>query len=384
VAPGWRFTLASDDDRGAIVVRGRRLHPFRARTVDEKAEPVPFANVGGMSWTLHADGTSIGGATAAMADSRGIATILADPEKPPRVKGAELGDYDYPGRAVKLDPERQVEVVVTRDPFVAVRVPDGEPDWTNWVLGWHGAGRAVGGGIGLRRSSRYALLFRWPSSLPLWANDAEHGPPVAVAADQARAAPLHVLDRRAVVRETPLLLAGDVPVDLSSLRSQPAAIAGHQIHVSALHSDYLVRGAAPEQLALATRDALEHEVWLLHPDAQPLRVRIAAGAAGNGPVTAKLLPGAPCTLGVKLSQPLAAHVRPALRIRPQRLAPPLLTVRLRDARFHDDAVTKGIALRAPFALPPGPLELQLDGCDLETVQVTVDGTTALRVDFTPK
>ncbi len=389
IAPNYRFDWPEfDQAKSTLRLIGHPVRLFTARAVEKNGTPVPFANLGYEVWTFAADGSSSGTSFTAMADSRGLVRMFGDAKKPPRVRPGEMGHYPQGGTA--LVAAAITDVVTPRESIVALQTP-ATSDWGHYVMGWRGVGRARSGATVLAPHDGHALLMRWPHALPLWAHDVDAGPPVALTRDDAEALPLHVVDRTTVQRRTPLRLTGAVPHDLEPLRSLAAAVAGHEVPTWApLRCEYLgtERGAA--SLTLSTRDPYAHDVWLLHPDVLPTKVHIPAGPAGREPLTAEFVPGAACTIVIKLPQPLrkdqGLHLivsRPGVFRRPAYLG--LLT----DRRLYGVAATTGIELRAPFALPSGKLRLEVGnsgvgGGDFAPVEVTVEGTAPVRVEFVPR
>lgn len=381
---GYQFGgLEGDGGGGSFRLVGRRWHLFAARTVDNQGAAVPFVNVGYEIWQFHTDGTSSGTSVTATSDSRGFVHLFGDPDRPPRVQPGELGHYPDGGTRLALG--GITDVVVHREPLVALQTM-ATTGWGHFSLPWHGVGRTVGGVASFAPYDGHALLLRWPLALPVFAYDVDGGPPVALSRDEAQRASLQVIDRRSVVRRTPLQLTGAVPLDLGPLRARAAAIAGHELNVlSPLEGEYLGPARTPDALVLDTRDFLAHDVWLLHPDVLPVKVTIAAGAGCGEPVSAALSAGAPCTLHIRLQQPVPAHTPPGLIVRKSGLfGGKAWFAALTDARMHEDAVTKGIEVRAPFALPTGRLQLALENCGCAPVELTVSGTGPVRAEFAPK
>jgi hypothetical protein len=380
VAADWQFAVGEyDADGSTLLFTGTPMRPWRARVLDAAGAPVPFATVGAYRWQQQTGGGSQGSFAGAMADSRGWLVMLGEAANTPQVRIGEFGGYDHGGPTTTLAADTLTEVRAERAPFVAIRIPAAAWPWLSSVLGWRGVGRSLNGQL-LLPPSVGAVLVRWPASLPLWVFAVDDGPPIVVSRTELTAQEVQGIDRRRVVREVPLRLLGDVPDDLSTLRSAPKAIAGLDLDaLYALPGDYL--RADRTALALQTRDLLDHEVWLLHPDALPATVPIAAGPAGTEPVPATLQRGAPCTLAFRLSQPLGPHQRATLSVRMAgRRGKANFAAAVTDPRLYAAAATAGIELRTPFALPAGTMELRLD-IDGLLAKVTVDGVTPLRVEL---
>lgn len=380
------FDWPEFDERSATLQAiGHQVSVFAARAVDSDGNVVPFANVGYEMWTFAADGSSSGSIFTAMADSRGTLHMFGDARKPPRVSAGEMGRYPKSG-GTRLSVTDVVDVVVPRDPLVAVVVPHCSSTFRHFAMSWTGIGRTTGGGVRMRALEGFALLMRWPAALPLWGNDVDQGPPIVVSREQASAQSLHVLDRRTIRRRTPLRLTGDLPHDLSELRSIPAVIAGLRLDAfSQLDSDYLVSSREPDRLLFETRDRHAHELWLLHPDLVPARAVIPAGEA-KGDVEVALTTGAACTFVLKLKQPLQelfSHHLIVRRLKARRgdyFAGPLL-----DPRLSTDAVVQGIELRAPFALPSGTWRVAvMSNGEVAVGVVTVEDARPVRLELTPK
>lgn len=381
-AVGWRFG-SPEFDAGTRTLRmtGNPVHLFAAREVDEHGLAMPFANLGYEVWVRSRDGSSMGTQHAAMADSRGTVRMFGDPGKPPKVRGGELGSYPATGRTA-LSREGPTDVVVSRDPLLAVIVPACEAGYCRYAMAWHGVGRGINGSIRMPTKDGYALLLRWPAALPLLALGWEGGPPIVVARDEANEAPRHVIDRRGIVRHTPLSLAGDVPADLQTLLAVPAAVAGLRPTFAPLGGDYLGNDRNAASLTLETRDLQEHRVWLMHPDLTPTAAVLPAGDA-SAQVAVVVHAGAPCTLRVTLQRPLDPRQRAFFVMRKKgRFGGDVYSAPLCSARLSTPEALDGVDLRAPFALPNGTwtLSLDVDG-ELAASEITVGDGAPVQVEL---
>jgi hypothetical protein len=348
-----------------------RLARWRVRTATADGKPMPFAVVG-CNVDLSSDGSGTMFTTHQVCtDSRGEGTLLAPADAKPQLGPSWLGSFGQSGTPLRAD--AVTTIAVDEEATVTVRMPPNPMPWVRYQLFWRRsiAGQPLGGeGYDEPHAGR-DWWFRWPRDLDLWVTDSPDAPPVAIAR-AAIDALLVRIDGTKVARTTPLTLGGDVPADLAALRAVPEAIDGHRI--AGLGGQYL----APDRstLHLQTSDLLAHDVVLLHPECVPAPVAIAAGDAGRQPVTATLVRGAPLTLTVRFNQPRAGRREFLVAMRGhERIA----AAELFDARLATDEVTKGIELRAPFALPPGKVTLQIGW--LPAQEIVVSHTAPVRATF---
>ncbi|HEU4419374.1 MAG TPA: hypothetical protein VFT55_10575, partial [Planctomycetota bacterium] len=370
-APGFEFGFAHVD-KGRANVQATAVVPWRLQGVDTRGAPLPFRELGCQT-PLHEgpEGSSYTN-WSVITDSRGNATHFGPVAAlaTSQIGAALLGHN--PRRGLIAASDEVTAIPCREDPLIVVRVPAGgagfarcELAWTNWreatILGWQPQIPPLDG---------QALLLRWPAGLVQWAHDVPAAPPVVIRFEAPPAGGPLVLDCRQIARTVPLQLRGDVPDDLAPLRAVPRAIAGLRVDGSmAPGGDYL--DADRSRLRLHTRDLLEHEVLLLHPRLVPATVALAAGAGGD-PVTADVKRGAPCTLVFTQERPLWAQGRAFCWVCPPgRYQERIAVTDLVDPRLFTDAVERGIEIPAPFALPEGDWEVNVEAVSRRTARVSV-------------
>jgi hypothetical protein len=227
-----------------------------------------------------------------------------------------------------------------------------------------------------------ALLLPWPLDLLSWRVDVRNGPAFVVSRDDlAGRGPLVELDRRAVTRRLPLRLSGDVPASLHGLRAGPRW--SRDQWAKPFHADAIGSATDGSPLLLA-RDDHEHLLWLCHPDCLQVALVLPAAAAGATEVVADLRRGAPVTFTVTLKQPLQETEQLMVSaITTGLIGREVGSCALRDPALRAAKVGQPVTLRAPFALPPGRLRLQLSSYMRSTTSspVEVTGTAPVSIDF---